>query len=394
MEKDRQTPEVKNATSNRKKVMNPKAKPKKNGNGMGWGSKFLSFWSWLAVLFMWACAASIHLSPNVWGKYLSLLGLSFPAGLAAVAATALACLLFKPKLLFIHLLGVACCFSAVRDYCPVNLSSPPPKGALKLLSYNTEGIGSHKLDGLDFEAVRYVCSQEADFIAMQEMNYRKAKDDSLNVERTMKRYGYHYLHHIVYNNSLALASKWPITGVESICGSKHNGVAAFFVTPKPGDTVIVINAHLESMHLSNKQRQSFHSMVKNPEEADTIKGKLALIKQIAQSSTQRALQADTLADYITRHKGHKILLMGDFNNTPISYAHHRICSLLTDCYKAAGNGIGRSFNKDAIYVRIDNIFCSSHYKPYTTRVDNSVPFSDHYPIITYLKEVAPEGKRH
>ena len=82
-----------------------------------------------------------------------------------------------------------------------------------------------------------------------------------------------------------------------------------------------------------------------------------------------------------------IVAMGDFNDTPISYAHHKICSRLTDCYRATANGIGRSFNRDAIYVRIDNIFCSSHFKPFAVRVDDTVPFSDHYPIIGYLKPV-------
>lgn len=29
------------------------------------------------------------------------------------------------------------------------------------------------------------------------------------------------------------------------------------------------------------------------------------------------------------------------------------------------------FNRDAIYVRIDSIFCSSHFKPYAMRIDTS-----------------------
>ena len=58
---------------------------------------------------------------------------------------------------------------------------------------------------------------------------------------------------------------------------------------------------------------------------------------------------------------------------------------LTDAYRATGNGIGRSFHKDAIYVRIDNIFCSDHWKPFAAMVENSVDYSDHYPVSAYLK---------
>ena len=40
---------------------------------------------------------------------------------------------------------------------------------------------------------------------------------------------------------------------------------------------------------------------------------------------------------------------------------------------------------DAIYVRIDHAFCSQDFKPFAFKVDNTVPFSDHYPMIGYLK---------
>ena len=38
-----------------------------------------------------------------------------------------------------------------------------------------------------------------------------------------------------------------------------------------------------------------------------------------------------------------------------------------------------------IYVRIDNIFCSDHWKPFAAMVENAVDYSDHYAITAYLK---------
>ena len=61
-----------------------------------------------------------------------------------------------------------------------------------------------------------------------------------------------------------------------------------------------------------------------------------------------------------------------------------------ESYVATGNGPGWSYHKSSIHVRIDNILCSSEWKPYAAKVDNTCPYSDHYPIICWL---TPRGKR-
>lgn len=348
--------------------------------------KFLLILSWIAVLALWACAGSVYLSPAHYGWLLGVVGLCFPFGVAAVLGTALLCLLLKPKLLWVHLLGLGACAGSLRDYCPLNLSSPPPKGCLKVMTYNTMNWGSRERDERgDYEVVRYVGTQRPDLACLQEAIFYGTEDQDA-VVASLRRYGYHY-HWLALSsmNIVGLASRYPIVDKEIICRSKTNGAAAFYVIPKRGDTLIVVNAHLESMHLSAENRHNFSQIVKNPDEAEAIGGKRAIISTIGHSGHDRALQADTLAQFLDRHKGRKVIVMGDFNDTPISYAHHQVCERLTDAFRATGNGIGRSFHKDAIYVRIDNIFCSPHWKPYAARVDASVPFSDHYPLTAYLK---------
>ena len=83
--------------------------------------------------------------------------------------------------------------------------------------------------------------------------------------------------------------------------------------------------------------------------------------------------------------GKTFIVCGDFNDTPISYAHHLFCRRMTDAYRATANGIGRTFNRNAMYVRIDHIFCSEEWKPYACTVDRAAEASDHYPISCYLK---------
>lgn len=349
--------------------------------------------SWLAVLLLWGCAASAWISPAAWGRLWGLVGLSFPFWVAAVLVMLVLGLLFRLKAVLIPLIGLAGCFLTIRDYCPINLSSPHPKGSLMILSYNTLGMGNRAMDpDGQFTVLRYVCSQRPDIACLQE-TYTYVAGDTAVVQKTMRRYGYHYSRLKIGENAISVVSRYPIVRAEILTRSSANGAGVWYlVPPHTRDTLIVVNCHLESMHLTKEDRSQYHALVRNPEDAEEVKGKRTLVRKISTAGVIRALQADTVAAFLDRHKGRKVILCGDFNDTPVSYAHHQICSRLTDAYRATGNGIGRSFNKDAIYVRIDNIFCSSHWKPFSAFVDNEVPFSDHYPIIAWLKPVKRAGK--
>lgn len=350
--------------------------------------QFLSFISWLSVLMLWGCAAMVYVSPAVWGKYWAVVGLGFPFCVAAVVLCIVLCLLFSPKQALIGLVGLIGCCGSLRDYAPINLTSPPPKGALKVMTYNTMNWNSWRRtdDSSHYETVQYICSVRPDVACLQETVF-KTQDDITRIDRQFKHAGYQLACEFTGTSRVAIVSKWPVVKQEIITHSASNGAVAFYLLPKRADTLIVVSAHLESMHLSQTDRDGYHALVKKPEDVEQVHGKLSMVRKIANGGVTRALQADTLAAFIDRHARQKMLVMGDFNDTPISYAHHQVCSRLTDCYRATANGIGRSFNRDAIYVRIDNIFCSRHFKPFAMKVDNTVPFSDHYPIIGWVKEV-------
>lgn len=349
--------------------------------------KTFSAVSWLCVLALWGSAASVYVSPAVWGKFFSLPGLAFPFCAAAVLACLALGLVARTRLVFIPLLGLLGCCGTLRDYCPLNVSSPHPKGCIKVMSYNTMGWGKLKKDeDSTFSVARFICSQRPDIACLQEATLFH-QSDSAAVAATFRRHGYHLVVNKVKETFFALATRYPVVRSEQVCHSRSNGAFAYFLVPEKGDTLLVINAHLQTMSLTAGERSTYREMVKEPERADTVKGKRVLLGKIARAGVERALQADTLAAYIDRHRGGKLILMGDFNDTPVSYAHHAACARLTDAFRATGNGIGRSFNRDAMVIRIDNIFCSSHWKPFAARVDDTVPFSDHYPVTAYLKPV-------
>ena len=60
--------------------------------------------------------------------------------------------------------------------------------------------------------------------------------------------------------------------------------------------------------------------------------------------------------------GKYLLVCGDFNDSPISYAHHTIGKGLTDAYREAGWGPGFSYNRNFLYFRIDHLFVNKGFK--------------------------------
>ena len=198
-------------------------------------TKLLTFLAWLAVLIMWGCAATVYVSAATYGKYIAVVGLGFPFCVAAVLAVGMVCLLLKPRLVWIPVVGFVGCFGSVRDYFPVNLSSPPPKGTLKVMSYNTLALGNMRMsdDSVNYEVVRYIIDQRPDIVCLQEVSFRNDEDRG-RMTRSMRRYGYHFETIWVGENQLGVMARMPIADKRVVCHSKGNGFAAFSLVPQIG----------------------------------------------------------------------------------------------------------------------------------------------------------------
>ena len=337
----------------------------------------------VAVVLLWGCVAATYFSPERW-PWTGVLTLGFPFFVAAVLLTGLLVLLFARRFWYIPLVGLAACGASLRTYYPVNFHRDIPEGALKVLSYNTHGFGSRATDDEGRNLVaEYIRTSGADIVCTQENSFGpgSAFDSLMNaICVPPMRWDTVY----VNGNTYGLFTHFPVVSKRKIFDEGYNGVVEFRLLLAPKDTLIVLNCHLQSMMLSQEDRDSYHDLVKDPTE-NTEATSRRLFSKISQAASIRAEQVEILANYLASLRGRNIILCGDFNDTPVSYTHRRIVSCgLNDAFTRSGNGLGRSFNRDAIVVRIDNILHSDHWKPYGATVDNSIDASDHYPIFTYL----------
>lgn len=338
------------------------------------------------IVLMLLVGYSDRLSPESF-PLLSTLGLLFPALLFANLGFLFFWLLFKVRLVIIPFLGFLVCYFPLRTYLPFNIPKDVPDGCIKVLSYNTLNFGEGKVDDDGVNSVlSYLRKQDADIVCLQEaMPYGPIMEQI----DTLLHDQYPYVESVLHpsgGNSVMVLSKFPILSKELLPYRSVGNLSAVFMLSIDKKKVLLVNNHLETTGLSKEERHEFKSLVKGKmDTGDAERTSKLLWVKLAESTKKRAPQAEAVARFIRQHHGESIILCGDFNDGPISYAHHTVAKELTDCYTATGNGLGISYNRGGFYVRIDNIMCSADWQPYDCRVDNEIAVSDHYPIISYLK---------
>lgn len=315
---------------------------------------------------------------------LSNIGLLFPAILLVNIAFAVLWVIIKPRYVVIAIVGFIVCYGPVRRYCPINIPHDPPDDCIKLLSYNVWYFAGWEDRDKPNAILEYIKQQDADIVCLQEATPYEV--GQVQIDSILKPV-YQYVDTAMHGgNCMAVYSKFPIVSHERVhYESKGNQTVAFKLRVKDRD-VVVVNNHLETTGLSAEEKQNFKKMVKG--DLDTQEAKQTsrwLISHLGEQTRKRANEAKAVARYVAFHSGVPMIVCGDFNDSPMSYARRTIGKGLTDCYVATGNGPGLSYHVNGMYVRIDNIFCTDDFEPYACRVDNSIGNSDHYPIMCWLR---------
>jgi len=339
-----------------------------------------------SILLMLISGYSDHIVPGE-HEWLACAGMALPI-VAAVN------LLFIPlwvflswKRLWIPVVGYALAYVPIRIYMPLHIESDPPEDALTLISWNVCGFGGNYKyeDALD-RVGDYAKQHHADILCLQEDHNEKQA-----MEKLAEVFPYNDTTKVSNPslktiNCVGIHTRFPILRKEVIdYGSKTNGSVAYYLQVG-SDTVIVINNHLESTHLTTKERDRYKEMLKGGMSSDNAQDETKLLIDIlGKSMVKRASQARMVHEYVEQHRQYPVIVCGDFNDTPISYTRRIMAEGLTDCYVETGRGIGVSYNKKGFNFRIDHVLASDHFTPYGCKIDSKNDVSDHYPVLCWLK---------
>lgn len=339
------------------------------------------------ILIMLLAGFSDHFDP-ICHPNLALLGLAFPVFVLINLGFLVFWLIFKPRRAIIPIMGFVCGYSPIRRYLPLNVGREIPENAIKVITYNVNHIAYDRFKTADNPILQYLVKQKADILCMQESGYKKELRQ-LTDSLLLPFYPYHETMRSHSNESdlLAIYTRYPILKKELIEYESKGNVSVAFHLLVDGDTVVVVNNHLQSIGYTESDKDAFNQIIKgetNKELAEVESRKI--VDKYQKAMVQRYPQVDSVLNYIDKYAGYSMIVCGDFNDGPISYTRRMLSRNLVDCFVESGIGLGITYHKKRFYVRIDHILCSDDWMPYKCVVDNEIKESDHYPVICWLKK--------
>ncbi len=283
----------------------------------------------------------------------------------------------------------------VRDFVSFGFNKYKPNKEtehIRIMSYNVRNFDlynwSHNeqsrkgmLAIIDNEDPNIVCFQEyytqdTGFYNNTDLLKTKIGFEQTHVEINYTLYKTHHW-------GIATFTNYPIInkGVVKF-DTKTKNIAIYTDIATPLDTVRVFNVHLQSYRLG-KQDFDYIDRLQQGVSIDKESNK-RIIQKLRIAFSMRAEQVRAIKEYIN-NSPYRVIVCGDFNDTPISYAYDQLTKKLEDSFLEAGWGIGHTYINPIPLFRIDFILKDPAFVAYDYRITHK-DFSDHYPITVSLRK--------
>jgi endonuclease/exonuclease/phosphatase family metal-dependent hydrolase len=358
----------------------------------------------VALLFLIGCHGKWFFSATMW-----------PIGFLPLTAFYLLVVLFiffifwlfaKPRWCLLFIVTLLLSYRQLIHIIPMRLPSSfvPEKAEkdIRVMSWNVAqfNILEHKKSpGIKATMIDLINEYQPDIACFQEM---VAGDTLVNLNTAyFRKYSFfpifefadklHFTeYHYAYNFKedymerqhfgIIIFSRYPIIHKEMISFYPYNYNSDFqYIDIKKGDdTLRVFNIHLESLRFNPVNLE----YIGNPslETKKDLEKSKKIINKFKIGFIKRQEQAIRVKAEIDKSP-YPVIVCGDFNDVPNSYAYQTIGEGLQNAFVEKGAGLGRTFSGIAPTLRIDNIFVD---KKYQVNQFKRVPkkLSDHFPIIT------------
>jgi len=291
---------------------------------------------------------------------------------------------------FISAVIIAIGFTHFSNYIKLTKPSGDKTNTFKVLSYNVRLFNYFENNGTNSEKkiVDFLKVQKADIICLQEFFGLgiPAQKESAFKEALGEKY---YSHIKVLGNGknrfygIATFSKYPIIRKGEIIHPGSSSLSIYTDILIGKDTIRIYNNHLQSFRLMKMERSFIEEMTAS-DDKETMGEVKSIFAGLKKGFIRRSLQAQVVKDNIDRSP-FPVIVAGDFNDTPVSYAYRKIRKGLNDSFVNSGYGAGFTYRGNYPPNRIDYIL-------YGKSLNNSyfeilrIKYSDHYPIIAYFKK--------
>lgn len=353
---------------------------------LGYFSKMIFLGNIIAVFFLLLSYAASFINPET-AWLLPFFGLGYLPILVINIGFVIYWLLRRPIYALYTLIPILLGWNLLTQHIGFRSGSTETtkkENSIRVMSFNTHlfnEINDMPPTTIRKKVVSLIEEIEPDILCMQEF-FTKIKGTRQMSERILTKtglQGYFFepatkSEHEGYGQ--IIFSKYPIVHSGTITKNEYGINRITFVdVVKAQDTLRVYNVHLRSFGLQTEDKEFIQNPSHTPSEehATTRVG-----KKLKYAFERRSQQAKALRDHIdTTH--YPIIVMGDFNDTPMSYSVNLIGKGMKNTFQEKGQGWGITHYEMLPIIQIDYIFCSSQFQVENYKIIKE-KLSDHYPL--------------
>jgi len=236
-----------------------------------------------------------------------------------------------------------------------------------------------------------LAEENPDILCLQEFYTSEEKGDFNNIDTVIGLLNAKN-HHVEFTTTLrtndhwgiATFTKYPIIKKGKIeFNTSANNLCIYTDILIKKDTFRIYNMHLQSIRF-NKADYKFIDQIKNDtaDTKDELKKSKTILRRLKIAFVKRATQADVISAHISNCR-YKVIVCGDFNDTPASYVYNTIRGDLKDAFIESGSGFEQTYAGNFPKFRIDYILHSKTIKSKNYH-HLTETLTDHYPIVSYI----------
>ena len=353
----------------------------------------------LLVILLVLAYLSIYINPAT-VAFPALFGLAYPYIAAANLVMVIIWILFRRWYALISALALAAGFGYIHNFIRFTNQGREEHHDLKLMSYNIRLFNFYESSETNTHSkmLQLLRKEDPGILCIQEYF---VKGDPAVGERKLKEGlgGKLYTHFKLIKSGTAsrygivTVSRYPIIHRGDVVHPGSSSMTIYSDIVVDSDTFRVYNNHLQSFRL-RRVEGNLLSEIAGEEKGSSMDNISGIYRSLKQGFASRALQVDRVRRHM-ESSPYPVIVVGDFNDTPVSYTYHVMRRGMNDAFVEAGYGAGFTYSGKYPPNRIDYILYSDGIE--CTDFDIvKVRYSDHYPIIAYFRRAerteAPAGQ--